>query len=188
MKNVRVAFEEYDGNVDNLVGYKKLDMHMIFDIKMGENFRRKARLVADGHKTATPATITYSSVVSRDSVRIALTIAALNDLKILACDILNAYLTAPCREKFSWCKAGPEFGPDCGKTMIVVRALYGLKSSGAAFRSFLAEHLYDIGYKPSLADPDVWMQAAVTPKGCWLGSRQTPIGDSPHIILANLIN
>ena len=164
MKNVRVAFEEYDGNIDDLVGYKKLDCHMIFDIKMGENFRRKARLVADGHKTATPATITYSSVVSRDSVRIALTIAALNDLKILACDILNAYLTAPCREKF-WCKAGPEFGSDCGKTMIVVRALYGLKSSGAAFRSFLAEHLHDIGYKSSLADPDVWMRAAIKPNG-----------------------
>ena len=82
---------------------------------MGENFRRKARLVADGHKTATPTNITYSSVVSRDSARIALTIAALNDIKILACDILNAYLTAPCWEKF-WCKAGPEFGSDCGRT------------------------------------------------------------------------
>jgi hypothetical protein len=131
---------------------------------MGENFRRKARLVADGHKTATPASITYSSVVSRDSVHIALTIAALNDLQILACDILNAYLTAPCREKF-YCTAGPEFGSDRGKTMIVVRALYGLKSSGAAFRSFLAEHLYDIGYKPSPADPDVWMRPAVKDNG-----------------------
>jgi len=78
MKNVRVAFEEYDGNISDLVRYKKLDMHMIFDVNMGENFRRKARLVADGHKTDSPATITYSSVVSRDSVRIALTIAALN--------------------------------------------------------------------------------------------------------------
>jgi len=164
MKNVRIAFEEYDGDIKDLVGYKKLDMHMIFDIKMGENFRRKARLVADGHKTATPASITYSSVVSRDSVRIALTIAALNDLKILACDILNAYLTAPCREKF-YCTAGPEFGSDRGKTMIVVRALYGLKSSGAAFRSFLAEHLYDIGYVPSPADPDVWMRPAVKNDG-----------------------
>ena len=92
MKNVRVAFEEYDGNINDLVGYKKLNMHMIFDVKMVENFRRKARLVADGHKTDSPATITYSSVVSRDSVRIALTIAALNDLKVLACDILKAML------------------------------------------------------------------------------------------------
>jgi hypothetical protein len=73
---------------------------MVFDVKLGENYRHKARLVADGHKTDAPApTITYSSVVSRDSVRIALAIAALNDLDVFACDIQNAFLTAPCRER-----------------------------------------------------------------------------------------
>ena len=41
--------------------------------------------------------------------------------------------------------------------MLVVRALYGLKFSGAAFRAFLAEALYDLGYKPSMEDPDVWL-------------------------------
>ena len=60
---------------------------MIFDIKLGKNFRRKDRIVGGGHKKATPSSITYSSVVSRDLVRIALTIAALNELDILACDI-----------------------------------------------------------------------------------------------------
>ena len=39
------------------------------------------------HKTATPASITYSLVLSRDSVRIALKIEAFNELDILACDI-----------------------------------------------------------------------------------------------------
>ena len=57
---------------------------MIFDIKMNENFRRKARMVAGGHMTETPTSITYSSVVSCDSVRILLTIAALNGLDVLA--------------------------------------------------------------------------------------------------------
>ena len=60
---------------------------MIFNINIGDNFRRKDRLVGGGHKTATPASITYSSVVSRYSVRIELEIAALNELDILACDI-----------------------------------------------------------------------------------------------------
>ena len=111
--------------------------------------------------TEVPTNLTYSSVVSRDSVRIALTVAALNGVDILACDIQNAYLSAPCRERI-WTIAGPEFGvKDCGKTMLVVRALYGLKSSGAAFRSFLAETLYDLGYHPSSADPDVWMRPAI---------------------------
>ena len=115
-------------------GYQEICCHMIFDIKMGENFRRKARMVADGHRTETPAALTYSSVVSRDSMRIALTIAALNDLSVLACDVQNAYLTAKCREKV-WTRAGPEFGSDAGKIMLAVRALYGLKSSGVAFRN-----------------------------------------------------
>ena len=155
MKNVRPAFDPFEGKESDIpIGYQKIDCHMIFDIKMGENFRRKARLVAGGHTTDTPAALTYSSVVSRDSVRIALTIAALNDLKILACDIQNAYLTAKCRELI-WTVAGPEFGSEQGKIMIVVQALYGLKSSGAAFRSLLAETLRDLSYEPSQADPDV---------------------------------
>ena len=81
---------------DIQIGYQQIKCHMIFDVKLGDNFRRKARLVGGGHTTTAPDSITYSSVVSRDSVRIALTIAALNDLEILACDIQNTYLTAVC--------------------------------------------------------------------------------------------
>ena len=66
MRNVRVAFEEYDGDIGELTkkGYKELGMHLVFDVKIGENFSRKACLVAEGHKTSTPSSITYSSVVS----------------------------------------------------------------------------------------------------------------------------
>jgi Reverse transcriptase (RNA-dependent DNA polymerase) len=106
---------------------------------MGENFRRKARFIAGGHSTEVPdSIITYSLVVSRDSVRIALLIAGLNGLQVMACDIQNAYLTADCREKI-WTVAGPEFGSEAGTIFLLVRkALYGLKSAGAAFRSLLA--------------------------------------------------
>ena len=45
--------------------------------------------------------------------------------------------------------------------MIVEMALYGLKSSGAAFRSKLENVLYELNYRPSLADPDVWLRPAV---------------------------
>ena len=57
---------------------------MIFDVKMGENFRGKTRFFADGHKTNTSADMTYLSVVSTDSFWIALKIAALNDLDVLS--------------------------------------------------------------------------------------------------------
>ena len=97
MKNVRPAFEVFEGEKSDIpIGYQEVKCHMIYDIKLGENFRRKARLVAGGHKTVAPASITYSSVVSRDSVRFTLTVEALNDLDILAFDIQNSYLTAKC--------------------------------------------------------------------------------------------
>ena len=162
MKNVRIAFEEREGPMPP--GYQHIKCHIIFDVKMGENFRRKARLVAGGHTTEVPSKLTYSSVVSRDSVRIALTIAALNDLKVRACDIQNAYLTAPCKEKI-YTTAGPEFGSDMGKQMVVVRALYGLKSAGASYRSFFAQALIDLGFKPSYADPDVWKKPSLKSDG-----------------------
>ena len=87
--------------------------HLVFDVKLGENFRRKARYCADGHKTGAPVSVTYSTVVSRDSVRILLTIAVLNDLDVLGADVQNAFLTAPNKEK-CWMVAGPEFGPRKG--------------------------------------------------------------------------
>ena len=99
-------------------------------------------------------------MVSRDSVIIALTIAALNGLSILGCDIQNAYLTAPCREKIRT-TARTEFGSESGKNILVVRAWYGLKASDVEFRSFLVESLYDLGYKSSVADPDVWLRPAI---------------------------
>ena len=165
MKNVRPAFEVFEGPKEDIpIGYQQVKCKMIFDVKLGENFRRKARLVGGGHTTRTPASITYASVVSRDSVRIALTVAALNELDILACDIQNAYLTAECREKI-WTVAGPEFGSEKGSIMLIKMALYGLKSSGAAFRAKLAGVLHDCGYTPSKADPDVWLRPAVKPCG-----------------------
>ena len=164
MTNYRVAFERFDGDVQSLVGYEEITAHLVFDIKLSENFRRKARYVADGHRTGVPAAITYSTVVSRDSVRIILLIAALNDLEINGADVQNAFLSAPNLEK-NWMTAGSEFGAEQGITFIVVRALYGLKSAAAAFRKFMAERLDDLGFTSSLADPDVWMRAAVKPNG-----------------------
>ena len=70
---------------------------MIFYVNMGENFRGKGQFVADGQKIQNMASMTYSYVVSRESVWITLTIAALNYLDILTCDIQNDYLTAEWR-------------------------------------------------------------------------------------------
>ena len=67
MNKVRVAVQESNVSPKNLIGHQEIGLHMIFDIKLGENFRRKARMVAGGHTMKTPSSITYSSVVSLDS-------------------------------------------------------------------------------------------------------------------------
>jgi hypothetical protein len=164
MRNVRIAFEEFDGDPNTLVGYTQITGHLVFDVKLGENFRRKARYCADGHKTGAPASVTYSTVVSRDLVRILLTIAALNELDILGADVQNAFLTAPNKEK-CWMIAGPEFGSEEGKSFLVVKALYGLKSASFSFRSYMAEKLASMGFQSSMADPDVWLRAATKTDG-----------------------
>ena len=78
--------------------YQEIICHMIFDMKM-EYLRRKDLFVAGGHATVAPPTLTYARVVWQDSVRIALTLAALNDQEVKTSDTQNAYLTAPCLEK-----------------------------------------------------------------------------------------
>ena len=82
---------------------------MIFDVKAG-SLKRKARYVAGGHMTEPPSALTYASVVSRESIRIGLLVAALNDLDVFSADIQNAYLTSPCEEKILNV-LGQEFGP-----------------------------------------------------------------------------
>jgi hypothetical protein len=146
MKNVRSAFKILNGEESAPPTYQEIHCHMIFDVKM-EDFRRKARFVDVGHTTDTPHAMTYAIVVSRESVRIALTLAALNDLDVKMAVIENAYLTAPITEKV-WTVLGPEFGDDAGKRALIVRALYGLKSAGAAFRNHLAECMKHLGWHP----------------------------------------
>ena len=159
MKNVKVAFKTLADGEFAPRDYQFVLCHIIWDVKM-EDFRRKARLVAGGHMTTAPAAITYASVVSRESVRIALTLAALNGLEVKVGDVENAYITAPVREKI-WTTLGPEHGEDSGKKAIIVRALYGLKSSGAAFRAHLCECMKSLGYTSCLADPDLWLKPEV---------------------------
>ena len=61
-------------------------------------FKRKARPVAGGHMTKDQATMTYASIVSRETVRIALMITALNNFEAKLDNIL-AYIQAPVAEK-----------------------------------------------------------------------------------------
>ena len=132
MKNVQVAFKfPEDGVVPP--SFTEIKCHMIFDTK--STLARKARFVARGHLTDPPKESVFSSVVTRDSIETAFLAAALNNPDILGADVPNAYLDALTKEKY-WFKAGLEFGPDqVGQPIIIMRALHGLKSPGARWRT-----------------------------------------------------
>ena len=88
--------------------------------------------------------------------------AALNDVPLLAADIGNAYLNATRREKI-YTVARAEFGDLQGKVLIIEKDLYGLKSSGAAWRSMLRETILDMEFLNTVADHDVYRRLAVKP-------------------------
>jgi hypothetical protein len=158
MLNIGVAFEVLEENQKAPPGWTKVTGHLIWDLKM--DFTRKARWVLDGHKTPDPVGSTYAGVVSRESVRIAFTYAALNGVDICAADIRNAFLQAP-----SSCKdyiiCGPEFGlENVGKVALIHRALYGGKSAGRDFRNHLRSCMRHLDFVSCPADHDVWMRPA----------------------------
>jgi hypothetical protein len=82
----------------------------------------------------------------------------LNGLILWATDVGNAYLESHTKEKIVF-RAGPEFGEREGHLMKVVKALYGLKTSGARWHDRLADVLREMGFFPSRADADIWMRA-----------------------------
>ena len=158
MKNVGVAFEVLPEGRKAPIGWHKVTGHLIFDVKM--DFTRKARWVLDGHKTADPVYSTYAGVVSRKSVRIALTYAALNKLDVCAADIQNAYIQAPSSRK-DYVICGPEFGlENVGRVTLIHRALYGGKTAGRDFRNHLRSCMRHLDFISCPADPDVWMRPA----------------------------
>ena len=163
MANVSVAFKILEKDQPIPVGWSKSSGHMVFDVKM--DFTRKARWVKDGHRTPEPDQATFAGVVSRESVRIALTYAALNDIDVTAADIKNAYLQAPSSEKH-YVICGEEFGLEhVGKVALITRALYGGKASGADFWRHLRSCMRHLGFTSCKGDSEIWMRPALKDSG-----------------------
>ena len=104
--------------------------------------------------------MTYASVVSRDSARIAFLLVALNDCDILCGDIGNAYLNAYTTENIYY-RANLEWGDAMtGSVVVIIRSLYGFKKPANAWRTQLCTTLQN-----SYADNDVQMMADTKPNG-----------------------
>ena len=129
-------------------GFQKIRVHFVYAVKHDGKF--KARLVADGHLTKEP-------VVSLRSLRMVVFLSQLNDFEIWGADVGNAYLEAYTDQKLCII-AGPEFKELQGHLLIMIKALYRTRSGGARWHDRLFDILQELKFKPSKADPDVWMR------------------------------
>jgi hypothetical protein len=77
-----------------------------------------------------------------------------NKMELWATDIGNAYLEAYTSEKV--CIIA--FGELAGHLLVIVKALYGLMSSGLRWSEWFLAVLRDMGFKASYCDPCVWMR------------------------------
>ena len=157
MTDVKVAFKPLEDGDNVPIGHTFVPCNIIFDVKM-EEFCRKSCPVASGHMPENPYSMTYSSVVYRDTVHLALVISSLNDLEVKCVDAINSYVTAPIEQKI--CKTlGPKFGPNTDKIALVFHALNGLKSTKASFRAHLGQYMQGLGNEPYIAHPNLWIKA-----------------------------
>lgn len=156
--NAGVAFQILENDKSIPPGWTPASDHIVWDIKM--DFTRKARWVLDGYKSPNLIGSRYDGKVFRESVRIALTYAALNDLDVCAGDIQNVYLQAPPSQK-DWIICGPEFGlKNANKRALIKRSLYGDKATGRDFRNHLRDCMRHLNFESCLADPNIWMRPA----------------------------
>ena len=75
-------------------------------------------------------------------------------------NVLNAYVMAPNKEMI-WKMLGPEFGDKVVKSAITIRALYGLKSTGAPFREHHAQCMQDLWYDSCKTEVDMWWKPEI---------------------------
>ena len=137
-------------------GYTFVPVHLVFDVKF--DLRCKACLVAGGNRTDVTSEDAWSGVVSIDYVRAAFFLADLDKLQVMAADIGNAYLHGHTK-KLIYTNAGPEFGPELeGRILVMVKSLYGLRTSMARWHEALSDKLRLISFRPSKADLNLWIR------------------------------
>ena len=93
-----MEFQILDDNEPVPIVYKFIRCNMIFDMNM-EYFCCWDCLVFGVHMTERPATTTYASVISCESVRLALMITALNALEVKCGDVENFYISDQITDK-----------------------------------------------------------------------------------------
>jgi hypothetical protein len=127
--------------------------------KDGKIVRYRARVVAMGFRQRAYDSFipeeTHSPVVSKDTLRLFLSICAQRNLTIYQADVKAAFLQAPLKEEI-YMKAPPGYrGAKDGHEVIwkLKSAVYGLKQASACFWTAVHQHLVKIGFHSLTGDP-----------------------------------
>lgn len=106
MGNLKVAFDILPNGQTPPPCYTKAIDHLVVDVRMTLN--PKARWVKDGHRTPEPEQSTFTGVVFRGSISIALTYTSFNGYPVNGAYMQNAYFQAPTSDNH-YITCGPEF-------------------------------------------------------------------------------
>ncbi len=136
--------------------FQFIPLHLVFDVK--PDGTEKARLVAGGNRVDATEYDTYASTVKQISFRLLDVIGHAEDLKGLCGHIGNAFINAFTKEKV-YLVAGPEWGPTLGgATLIIRKALYGLRISAERWHAHFSDTLRAMGFITTRFDLDVWIK------------------------------
>jgi Reverse transcriptase (RNA-dependent DNA polymerase) len=127
---------------------------MVYDVK--HDGRHKSRLVSGGHLTDPITESVYSSVVSIQGIRLVTFFSEFNELELWGTDIGNAYLKAT-KERV-YIVGGSEFGELGGHTLVIHKALSGLRSSGLCWHQRFADVLRSLGFQQHKSIGDILMR------------------------------
>ena len=137
-------------------GYQMMNVHFVFACKSDGTF--KARLCANGNRVDSTGVESSMTVIQGHHSRALMTVGRKNGQKIWCSDLAAAYLHAVTEERV-YLKCGIEWGPEYeGRIGLVQKCIYGLVGSGAGFHKHVFEQMHRLGFRPSEADPDIWLR------------------------------
>jgi hypothetical protein len=143
-------------------GMKVIPSKWVLKIKKdaeGNPVRYKARLVAGGHRQEFGVDYeeTFAPVSKHTTIRVFLSVASKHKMAVKQMDIKTAFLHGEITEHEVYMNQ-PE-GYEQGTNMVckLTKCLYGLKQAPRAWNKKLTERLMEMGFKPSIADPSLWV-------------------------------